>query len=87
VLNGIGGRTIVEAKRRISASEFQSWRVFYSMFPFDDLHRFHRPAALIALSMSGGEISDKLDWLAPDPREAGMTQADRATIRAMRKLG
>jgi hypothetical protein len=57
------------------------------MYPFDDFHRFHRPAALLSVSMAGGDVQDRLDWLAPDPAEAGMSAADRRTVRAMRALG
>lgn len=47
--------------------EFLAWKGFYRLFPFDDFHRFHRPAAMIAGSMSG-DLEGKLDWLAPAPQ-------------------
>jgi hypothetical protein len=61
--------------------EFLSWMEFYRLYPFDDFHRIHRPAALVAASMSG-DLQARLDWLQPDPREADMTEADVATLRA-----
>jgi hypothetical protein len=61
----------------MSQAEYLSWRKFYADQPFDDRHRYHRPAALIAASM-GGKLQDKLDWLSPPQ----MTGADLATIRA-----
>lgn len=57
-----------------------SWRAFYRLFPFDDLHRFHRPAALVASSM-GGDLKSRLAWLQPEPPAAGRTDADSNTIR------
>jgi hypothetical protein len=47
-------------------NEAQAWQEFYRAHPFDDLHRFHRPAALVAtVTAGGGRLQDRLDWLAP----------------------
>jgi hypothetical protein len=62
--------------------EFQGWVEFYKLYPFDDFHRFHRPAALVAQSLGGGEIQARLEWLQPDRTTEGMTDADVATMRA-----
>jgi hypothetical protein len=62
--------------------EFLAWVEFYKREPFDDFHRHHRPAALVARSIAGGEIQPLLDWLQPDPRTAGMSDADLNTLRA-----
>lgn len=32
----------------LTLAEFERWRQFYLRWPFDDAHRFHRPAALVA---------------------------------------
>lgn len=66
----------------MSHVEFEAWREFYVLYPFDDLHRFHRPAALIAASMGDGEVQKRVDWLQPDRAFEGMTDADVATMRA-----
>ena len=67
----------------MSVAEVASWREFYRAFPFDDLHRYHRPAALVARSMSSSAtIQDLLQWLAPDPSLVGVPDADLATMRA-----
>ena len=66
----------------MTQAEFLAWRQFYVAHPFDDLHRYHRPASLVARSMSGGEIQPLLDWLAPDVANAGMEDADMKTMRA-----
>jgi hypothetical protein len=66
----------------MSQVEFLEWIQFYSLYPFDDFHRFHRPSALIATSMAGGDLQKRLDWLQPDPRNTGMNDADMATMRA-----
>jgi hypothetical protein len=63
--------------------EFEEWREYYRLYPFDDFHRFHRPAALVANSMSGGSMKDKLEWLQPDPAYAGLPEADIRTYQAL----
>lgn len=63
--------------------EFLAWVEFYKLYPFDDLHRYHRPAALIGRSMSGADVDDLLDWLAPDPAHRNLSPADRATMKAL----
>lgn len=80
----LGGRTIQEWRSVMTQPEFLLWLEFYRMFPFDDLHRFHRPAALVAQSLGGGgDITAKLDWLAPDPVNDGLSDADMRTIRGL----
>jgi hypothetical protein len=78
----LGGRTIQELQACMTQAEFHSWSRFYALYPFDDYHRFHRPAALIAQSMAGGEIQDRLNWLQPDPSTNGLTDADMTTLKA-----
>lgn len=65
----------------MSYPEFEKWIEFYRLYPFDDLHRFHRPAALIAATMSDGEVQKRLDWLQPDRGSEGLSDADMATLR------
>ena len=63
--------------------EYLSWIEFYKLYPFDDYHRFYRPAALIASSF-GGEVQPKLDWLQPEPAPTGQySSADLATFKAL----
>lgn len=79
--------------QRISAREFEFWKAFYRLFPFDDLHRFHRPAAAISAS-AGGKIDSVLKWLAPEPeielppqaKSGRYSQADINTMNALLKL-
>lgn len=77
--------------------EYLSWIEFYKLYPFDDFHRYHRPAALVAQSL-GGEDADvvaMLEWLQPDsnvgrpvPKAAAVTPvhqygaADMNTFKA-----
>lgn len=61
--------------------EFLAWMEFFRLYPFDDFHRYHRPAAMVGASMSG-DLQQRLDWLQPDPRNAGISEADVATLRA-----
>ncbi|WP_064746811.1 phage tail assembly protein T [Lysobacter antibioticus] len=65
--------------------EFEEWVVFMRLYPFDDFHRFHRPAALVAQAMGGGSMRDKLEFLQPtppDPALAGYSSADARTLAA-----
>lgn len=78
----LGGRSVAEWQAVMSEVEFRSWVEFYKLAPFDDLHRFHRPAALIARSFSGGEVSDLIEWLQPRPRTKEWNQADINTFKA-----
>jgi len=64
-------------------AEFVAWREFYRAYPFDDFHRIHRPAAVIARSAGARGTTDEiLRWLAPDPSLADATDADISTMRA-----
>ena len=63
----------------LTPEELASWRQFYTRWPFDDFHRYHRPAALVCASMSG-EIEAALDWLQPPTVQH--TSADRDLFRA-----
>lgn len=71
--------------------EFIAWAEFYEAHPFDDLHRYHRPAALIASTVgtTGRKFDAALDMLAPDlpaalePVEGfAYSAADLQTFRA-----
>jgi hypothetical protein len=68
-------------------AEFLAWREFYRQQPFCDRHRYHRPAALVATALGGGDVKARLDWLSPEPQpepaEGGWTAADLATFAAL----
>jgi hypothetical protein len=68
----------------MTQTEYLSWIEFYRLYPFDDLHRYHRPAALVA-SRSGGNPQQYIDWLQPEPGVASgaWSAADVATFRAL----
>lgn len=72
--------------------EFEAWRQFYVLYPFDDLHRYHRPAALVAASMTSGDVmpafNARLKFLQPDPPSpeelsGQFSESDLRTIRAL----
>ena len=70
----------------MSQAEFERWFAFYQMHPFDDMHRYHRPAAFIARSMAGGEIQPMLEWLHPDysvKQDTEYTDEDLQTFKAL----
>ena len=66
----------------MSAREFSDWIEFYKAYPFDDRHRFHRPAAMVASSLGGGDVQARLDWLCPEPVPEGLTDVDVSIMRA-----
>lgn len=72
---------MAEWKAAISHREFLAWAEFYRHWPFDDLHRHHRPAALVAASNGGGTAAEMLEWLQPEPVPDGMSQADLNTLK------
>ena len=71
----------------MSLAEFARWAEFYERHPFDDLHRYHRPAALISRSMSGADIGELLEWLQPkeiiEAADSGYSEADLNTFKAL----
>jgi len=79
--------TVADLRVRMTEEEFQDWLDFYAMYPFDDLHRIHRPAALVSVSMAGGgdAFADRLEVLQPDPKLAGLSDVDKSLIRAFDK--
>lgn len=80
----LGGRTIAEWKAAMSEDEFDAWAEYYRRWPFDDYHRFHRPAALVAQIAGGMKDTDGLlQWLQPDdtPQKRPRSQADEAIWR------
>lgn len=78
----------------MSRQEFLDWREYHRLFPFDDLHRYHRPAALISHAAAGGgtteQLNQRLRWLQPEPEmgdtpaPGAYTAADLATFAAFR---
>lgn len=66
----------------MSAADLDGFRCFFEFHPFDDLHRFHRPAALIA-SAFGGKYEDRLAFLAPVPQDPNLSDADRDLSKAL----
>jgi hypothetical protein len=66
----------------MSQREFTAWIEFYRLHPFDDMHRVHRPAALVAGAIGGGNVAKLLEWLAPEPVPEGFSAADLATMKA-----
>jgi len=73
----------------MSKAEFERWKLVYRHQPFDDYHRYHRPAALISQSMRGGEIEPLLEFLQPPYVPEDMSDADMNTLKALgiRRVG
>lgn len=76
------GQTVAELQAKMSEREFREWIEFYQAYPFDDFHRYHRPAALISTSFGGGNLQERLDWLAPPANWADLDTADINTLKA-----
>lgn len=66
----------------MSRREYERWMAFYRLYPFDDRHRYHRPAALISTAIGGGDLQARLEWLEPEPVPPGFSDADMNTFRA-----
>jgi hypothetical protein len=89
------GRTVNELSATMTRVEFLRWRAFFILFPFDDLHRIHRPAVLTAGAAGKRESIDAaLKWLHPDPEQVlldeqlvGRSDIDKSIIRSFRALG
>lgn len=69
----------------MSQEEFLSWADFYSGWPFDDFHRYHRPAALVAGGLGGGDMQARLDWL-QKPRVEETHEDQDVFMQAVRVL-
>lgn len=68
----------------MSRTEFLAWVAFYEQQPFDDFHRFYRPAAMTAAALGGASIADRLDWLQPPPPIPGdYSGADLSVLKAL----
>lgn len=69
--------------------EVEAWREFYLLYPFDDVHRYYRPAALVSAALSSGNtdvnalIKKRIDWLQPAPLVMDASDADIKTIAAL----
>jgi hypothetical protein len=59
--------------------ELHGWREFFVLYPFDDHHRFHRPAALLA-AVFGGNYDNSIAFLSPRPNR--VNEADARTLAA-----
>jgi len=73
-----------ELQATMSYNEFLSWQEYFAEAPFDDHHRYHRPAVLISQSMVGGDIKEKFDFLEPPQRakSEGLEDFDLQTLNA-----
>lgn len=68
----------------MSDVEWQQWRWYYNRHPFDDAHRYHRPALARTMIHGGLTVQETLDWLDDGVPAAPMTpeEADANTLRA-----
>lgn len=72
----------------MSYMEFCDWVAFYLEHPFDDEHRYHRPAALVSASMSKGDMADRLEWLKGSKvRDGGNGQYSEADLKTFAAFG
>lgn len=75
--------TIAQMRAAMTPREFAAWIEFYKLFPFDDRHRYHRPAALVSVSLGGGKIDDRIAFLSPDPKPEGYSSADMSLMKML----
>lgn len=82
-------------KQSITQVEFERWREYYQMCPFDDAYRYHRPAALIAAVTvrSDKPLEHWQAIIAPDPKLVrirttdGLEDIDDDEIATLAALG
>lgn len=67
----------------MSQKEFARWVEFFRLYPFDDLHRFVRPAVAVVNSL-GGKVAatETMKWLAPEPVDPTISEVDAEVFRA-----
>jgi hypothetical protein len=67
----------------MTADEFRAWVRFNQLYPMDDEHIHHRPAAAIAASFGGDSNRYRavMDFLCPEPVPEGMSAADWVTYK------
>ena len=75
--------TVGQLRASMTQREFASWAEFYRLFPFDDRHRYHRPAALVSTALGGGKYDDRLEFLSPEPQPPGLSKVDLSIIKAL----
>lgn len=68
----------------MSEQEFRRWVRFYRQQPFDDLHRYYRPAVLQAASFGGGDMGVMMDFLLGKTaeKESEPENADLSVLKA-----
>lgn len=81
----LGGASVAEWQSRVSRRELLDWIEFYRRWPFDDLYRYHRPAALIAHRVGRVELEAELDYLHPPTMGAAID--DDVDLSVLRALG
>lgn len=67
----------------MSRDEFERWIEFYNRYPFDDVHRYHRPALAHAMMNGGLTVQETLEWLEDGLPKAPQNDADANTLRAL----
>ena len=78
--------TLRQLESQMTQKEFHRWQWFHAQYPIDDFFVHMRPAALIAQSMTGGEIQQKLNWLQPRPIDT-TGRFDDASVRTLAAFG
>ena len=73
---------MAELKRRMGAGEFERWRQYYRDMPFDDEHRYYKPATMItAIAGKTGKTAEHyMGYLRPLRQE--YTDADMSVFKA-----
>lgn len=72
----------------MSGAEFERWIQFYNRFPFDDAHRYHRPALAHAMMNEGLTVQESLEWLEDGlPKAAHDVTPEEADANTLRAFG
>lgn len=78
-------KTLGELAELLTEEEIDYWREFYRQHPFDDHHRYHRPAAYVASRHAGSQAAAAYDagltFLSPKPKKPSRTLRPARVIR------
>ena len=71
----------------MSLREYEGWIDYFNRHPFDDLHRYHRPALGDTLIRGGVAFDRVIEWMRDDmttkANEPTAEDADANTLRAL----
>lgn len=83
------GQTVGQLKQTLTNKEYLDWVAYYKSYPFDDFHRFHRPAALLVSRGKNEQLDAALKFLDINsvlPGEINMDEMSEADMSIIQNL-